>query len=266
MYFKTDKGNLWYTDTIKGKNAIVLIHGYLESAEIWNGFANKLSQSFRIIAVDLPGHGLSEFAGDVYNMDMMADAVSSLIDSLKLRKVIMAGHSLGGYVTLAFLDRHSEYLSGYCLFHSHPFPDTPVTADKRTKDIELIRQGREDSIFPEAVKKMYATVNLTKFSNAVKRSIDISAQADGQGVIGILRGMIARPSRVNLMEEGRIPCLWILGSMDNFIPHDTISDGIKLPNNALIRTLEHSGHMGFIEEEDLSVEMISEFTLKVTRS
>jgi pimeloyl-ACP methyl ester carboxylesterase len=259
MYFKTENGKLWYTDNLKGSTVLVFIHGYLESGEIWNDLAERLSKSFRVITVDLPGHGRSEFSSDVYTMEFMADAVLSLIKSLSVRNVTMIGHSLGGYVTLAFLDRHSEYLSGYCLFHSHPFPDSPETAEKRRKDIELINQGKEDSIFPDAVKKMYATVNISKFSDAIRRSVEIASQADGQGITGILRGMIKRPSRVSLMEEGRRPCLWILGSLDNFIDHDTVLTKINLPSNAKVRTLSQSGHMGFIEEEDLSVSILSEF-------
>jgi pimeloyl-ACP methyl ester carboxylesterase len=262
MYFKTDKGELWYTDTVKGSTAIILLHGYLESSEIWNGFARKLSASFRVIAVDLPGHGRSESTGDVNTMEMMADTIASLIDSIKVNKALMIGHSLGGYVTLAFLERHPEYLSGYCLFHSHPFPDTPETAEKRRKDIALVSKGMINSIIPDAVKKMYATANLDKFSAEVERSIQIASLTQPEGVVKVLKGMILRPSRVSLMEEGIVPCLWILGALDNFIAHDTILTKVKLPSNATVKTLEKSGHMGFIEEEDLSVSIVSDFAGK----
>jgi pimeloyl-ACP methyl ester carboxylesterase len=263
MYFKTENGKLWYTDSKKGSNVLVFLHGYIESGEIWSGIAQKLSKYYRIITLDLPGHGRSEFSGEEYTMEMMSDMVGSLINSLSINKVIMIGHSLGGYITLAFLDRHSEYLSGYCLFHSHPFPDNPETTEKRRKDIELISQGKEDSIFPDAVRKMYATVNIPKFRDAIQKSTEIASQTDGQGIIGILRGMIKRPSRVSLMEDGRVPCLLILGALDNFIDHNTILTKIKLPSNLAIRTLTKSGHMGFIEEEDLSVEILSEFAARL---
>jgi pimeloyl-ACP methyl ester carboxylesterase len=259
MYFRTDNGNLWYTDTVKGSAAILLLHGYLESSEIWNGFAEKLSRSFRVIAADLPGHGRSEFTGDVHTMEMMADTIASLVASIKVDKVFMIGHSLGGYVTLAFLERHPVYLSGYCLFHSHPFPDIPETAEKRRRDIELVSDGLKDSIIADSVKKMYATVNLDKFGYAVERSVKIGSQIKAEGIVKVLKGMILRPSRVNLMEEGRKPCLWILGALDNFIAHDTILTRINLASNTTVKTLPASGHMGFIEEEDLAVSIVSEF-------
>ena len=72
-----------------------------------------------------------------------------------------------------------------------------------------------------------------------------------EGIIAVLNGMMARPSRLSVMEEGKVPCLWILGAMDNYIPCDTIQKRVKLPSNARVVVLEKSGHMGFIEEEDV---------------
>src|ERR1044071_7202110 len=107
-----------YADTGKGR-VVVLLHGFLESLEVWfgNGFAQELAQHFRVIAIDLPGHGKSDCVGYVHRMERMADVVKGVMDELGLRRYAMVGHSMGGYVALAFAERYKENLCGLCLFH-----------------------------------------------------------------------------------------------------------------------------------------------------
>ncbi len=263
MFFSFKGGSIHYSDSGKG-SVIVLLHGYLESSEVWNGFADKLASAFRVIAVDLPGCGQSDIYGEVHTMEFMAMAVRELIAHLNLRKVFMTGHSLGGYVTLAFLELFSESLSGYCLFHSQPFPDSPAALEKRKREIDIVKRGKKNLMYPDNVIRMFAESNLKKFSDALERSKDIAARIPGEGIIAVLNGMMIRPSRQKFMEEGKVPCLWILGSMDNYIPCDLIQAQVKLPSNAGIVVLKNSGHMGFIEEEDLSVKTVSEFIKKIS--
>jgi pimeloyl-ACP methyl ester carboxylesterase len=226
---------------------------------VWNGFEEKLASKFRVISVDLPGHGQSEIISETQTMEMMADVVKDLIHNLGFQKVFIVGHSLGGYVTLAFLEHFPEYLSGYCLFHSQPFSDTPEAVEKRMREIAIVKAGKKDLMYPDNVTRMFATSNLEKFSVALQRSKDIASVIPGNGIIAVLNGMIQRPSRLSFMEEGRVPCLWILGSMDNYIPCEAIQKKVKLPANATVFVLQNSGHMGFIEEEKLSARIIADF-------
>lgn len=258
MVFKYSDREIYYNSKGSGKT-VVLLHGYLESSEIWDSFAEKLSAHFRVICVDLPGHGLSEVYGPVHSMEFMATAIKDLLDSLKIRKAFVCGHSLGGYVALAFLELFPERLSGYSLFHSHPLADSPEAIEKRHREIAIVKAGKKDLMYPDNVTRMFASSNIAKFGDALQRSKDIASRIPGEGIIAVLNGMIDRPSRVSVMEEGKVPCLWILGSMDNYIPCGPIQDKVKLPSNAKVVVLNNSGHLGFIEEEELSVKIIREF-------
>ena len=246
-----------YTVSGKGK-AVVLLHGYLESKKVWSSFAQKLSENFRVICVDLPGHGSSGTYGDIHTMEFMATVVKALIDSLEIRKVFMTGHSLGGYVTLAFLEMFSDTLSGYCLFHSQPFPDQKPAIEKRKREIELVKAGKKNLMYPENVEKMFASLNLEKFSEALQRSKEIASEIPPEGIIAMLNGMMARPSRLSTLEEGRVPLLWILGTDDSYIP-DNIVEKVNLPSNAEVVFLINSGHLGFIEEEEESLSVMMDF-------
>lgn len=263
MFFLYRTGRIHYTDSGKG-DVIVLLHGYLESCEVWDSFSEKLAQSFRVITVDLPGCGLSDVFGEIHSMEFMAGATKELIDYLNIKKVFLIGHSLGGYVALAFLELFPDHLSGYSLFHSQPFPDSPEALDKRKREIEIVKVGKKNLMYPDNVIKMFATTNLEKFSEALQRSKDIASRIPGDGIIAVLNGMMIRPSRVSFMEEGKVPCLWILGLMDNYIPCNLIQKQVNLPTNARLVVLKNSGHMGFIEEEELSVKVVSDFVIKIS--
>jgi pimeloyl-ACP methyl ester carboxylesterase len=251
-------GKIYYSDIGKG-HPVILLHGYLESSEVWSGFAKKLSGSFRVISVDLPGHGLSSIYMECHTMEFMASMLKGLIECLNIQKVFLTGHSLGGYITLSFLEQFPEMLSGYCLFHSHPFADPPEVINKREREIRIVRAGKKFLMYPDNVTKMFATANLPKFGEAVQHSKDIASKLRDEGIISVLNGMILRPSRLSVMEKSRVPCLWILGSMDNYIQAETVSKKVSLPANARLVILENSGHMGFVEEEELSAEIVSDF-------
>jgi pimeloyl-ACP methyl ester carboxylesterase len=132
----------------------------------------------------------------------MADAVKTLLDCLCIKKAFLTGHSLGGYVALAFVELFPEYLSGYCLFHSHPFADTPEAIQKREREIKIVQSGKKYLMYPENVSLMFATKNLDKFRDALQNSKDIASRIRDEGIIAALNGMMIRPDRVSVLEKG----------------------------------------------------------------
>lgn len=263
MYMTVLGRRIWYTEKGTGQ-PVVLLHGYLESSEIWDNFAESLSADCRVISIDLPGHGRSDVYNDTHTMEMMADAVKSLTSQLKLDKFFLVGHSLGGYVTLAFLEHYPEDLYGYCLFHSHPLPDSEEAVQKRMNEIAMVLSGKKDLMYPDNIEKMFAPSNLDRLKDAVKKSKRIASENPGNGIIAVLNGMMKRPSRVEVMEQGKVPGLWILGAKDKYIDHLAIQQKVKLPGNTCTEVLKNSGHMGFIEEQELSVKLILEFVKNIS--
>lgn len=257
-YFEYKGRRIHFTEQGRGV-PVVLVHGYLETSEILAGFAKILSGNHRVLSIDLPGHGLSDPYDEIYSMEFMAGSVASLLDHLHIEKAFVAGHSLGGYITLAFAERYPRKLTGYCLLHSHPLPDDAEKAEKRNAEISLVADGKKNTFIPGNISRLYAGKNLERFHAEVQRSTEVALQIPGDTIIKVLRGMIARPTGVNVIEKGNIPLLWILGTMDNLIDHWSILDKVRLPGNAVVHILNNSGHMGFIEEESEVAEIVSGF-------
>ena len=240
---------------------VVFLHGYLESSEIWRSFTNGLAGQGRMISIDLPGHGESGVAGEVHTMEFMADMVNHVLDRLVVEQCILVGHSMGGYVALAFLAKYSDRLKALSLFHSHPLADTSETKVNREREIGLIREGKKELIYNVNTPKAFADDNLEKFRDDVDFAREIARRTPGSGIIAMLNGMMQRPDYREILENCQIPFLWILGKKDNYIAYDALIERVTLPENGALTLLDHSGHMGFIEERDRSLGIILDFVI-----
>ena len=238
---------------------VVLLHGYLESLEIWQAFAEMLAKKNRVIYPDLPGHGISGIAGPVHSMELMAAYVKELLDHLCLESCILIGHSMGGYVALAFAEKYPEYLKGLSLFHSVPFADTEEKKKNRDREIELVSNGKKELLINTNIPKGFADDNLDRLKAFVDKAKEIGRATQDEGVIAALRGMKERPDRLNVISACNVPFLWILGRKDNYINFEPFIAGINPEKYGQLEVLNHSGHMGFIEEPEKSHEVIKKF-------
>jgi pimeloyl-ACP methyl ester carboxylesterase len=263
-YFHHKGKKIYYSDHGTGE-PLVLIHGYLETSDVWSQFISRMEGEFRILAIDLPGHGSSDNFSTIHTMEFMAETVESLLNAAGVEKGFIIGHSMGGYVTLALLDRVPQRFSGYCLFHSHPFADSRHTIEKRISEINLTRSGKKFVFYPGNIRNLYAEKNREIMASEIARSQKIASSVSSEGITAVLYGMMERPERVSLIEKGTVPFLWILGTHDSHISCDSMKQKVKMPANSELVILENSGHMGFIEEEDLSVRIVSDFVKKMVR-
>ena len=257
MYNTIDYRNTTIRFKDEGKGpVIVLLHGYLESLEIWSEFSADLAEHCRVVSIDLPGHGKSSVLEKVHTMELLAQTVKSVMDHLNTNKYFLVGHSLGGYVTLAFLELFPECLSGFSLFHSFPLADSNETIKNRKREIKLVENGKKDLIYKVNIPKAFATDNLEEFEEQVDYAKEIAMDISGEGIIAVLKGMINRPDRSKILSNTSLPFLWILGKKDNYIPYMDIVKKIELPKQGKLIFLENSGHMGFMEEKKRSFEAI----------
>jgi pimeloyl-ACP methyl ester carboxylesterase len=242
-----------------GAETLVLLHGYLESLEVWNGFARDLAGKYRVVMVDLPGHGLSGQVSPVHDMDLLAQAVHTVLDALNISRCFLAGHSMGGYVALACLEAFPEYFKGVCLLHSTPFADTPEKQRNRDREIGLIREGKLPVICQVNIPNGFAPAHLETMKAEVDRVTRIAAASSPEGTIALLEGLKTRPDRQALFQTTRVPLLLILGLQDNYIDFQTMLATAQTASNVTVVTLEHSGHNGFIEEPVATIRALSEW-------
>lgn len=250
--------NLAYSDSGKG-NPVVLIHGYLESLEIWSGFAEKLAKKYRVINVDLPGHGRSGLYSSMNTMAVMADSVKTVMDHLSIGRAVVIGHSMGGYVTLAMADIFPEMIVGFCLFHSHALPDSEDKKLNRDREALLVKEGKKSQFINMNISNSFAEDNHESFRKQIDHAMEIASGTSDEGIIKALAGMKARPDRRDVVKNSAEPVMIIAGKKDYYIPFDVYEEHFNLAHKTSVLVLENSGHMGFIEERDKSLEGILQF-------
>ena len=247
-----------YADNGSG-DCIVLLHGYLETLDIWQDFANKLTLNYRVILIDLPGHGESDNAGKTNTMELMAETVRFVLKELKISKVHLLGHSMGGYVSLAFAEMYPDLLNSLIIFHSTGNSDTSEKIKNRNREIELVQQGKKEIIINTNIPFAFGSKNVEKLNSEISRIIRFAKKQSDKGIIASIEGMKSRKDRKHVLKEIDVPVLFIYGKHDNYIPFDTIAIQTELPKKTYLSVLENSGHMGFIEEEQKSINAIMEF-------
>lgn len=249
-------------DSQAGEKCVVLLHGYLESMLVWEDFIPYLYKEVRVITLDLPGHGISVVTGEIHTMDFLADTIADALKALGIEKCTLVGHSMGGYVALAFCERHPEMLDGLVLFSSTPNPDTPEKAENRRREIALVKAGKKDMLARVAPAAGFAEQNHTRMRDYIEDLTEQVFITEDEGIVALLNGMIARRDQNEMLRRSPVPQLFILGKKDNYIPPEAAEKIIAEHPQAKVVWLENSGHMGFLEEPEAAARVILGFVLQ----
>jgi pimeloyl-ACP methyl ester carboxylesterase len=251
------KGKVNFSDTGKGRT-IVLLHGFLGSHKIWENTISNLSKSYRVIAIDLPGHGNTECFGYVHSMELMAKSVKAVMDSLRLKKYVIIGHSMGGYIGLAFAELFPENLKGLCLFHSSAYSDTDDKKRDRTRSIKVVKANHK-IYTTEVIKNLFATQNAKYLKKEIAFAQKIASTVSKQSIIASLEGMKDRPNRDIILGLASYPVMMIIGELDNVLPYQQLLEQSELIKQKHVLYLEYDGHMGFLENPNMCNKQIRKF-------
>jgi pimeloyl-ACP methyl ester carboxylesterase len=243
----------------KGDKCVVLLHGYLESMYVWEDFVPLLTPHMRVITVDIPGHGISEVKGEVHTMEMMADIMCDMLDALQIEKATFVGHSMGGYIALAFCARHAERLDGLVLLSSSPMPDTELKRENRRREIALVRAGKKDMLARVAPEAGFAEQNRRRLKDYIDDLVETVHITEDDGIVALLGGMMERVDQNEMLRQSTVRQLFIMGKCDGYIPVEAAEAFIALNPQAEVVWLENSGHMGFIEEPEACAKALVEF-------
>lgn len=252
--------NVRYSDEGKGR-VIVLLHGFMESMEIWKDFSKDLARSFRVICIDLPGFGDTPSIGYVHSMELLAACVKAVLDTEGLRRYVLLGHSMGGYVALAFTDLFHDNVKGLCLFHSTALADTDEKKRSRDKAIQLVKKN------PLAYVRLFfeplfAAQNVKNHQEDIVRLEENAKAFSKRAIINSLEGMKDRKRRDWILEMSKFPILFIIGKQDSLIPFESVLKQTKLVKNPDVLLLENAGHMGFLEARQETWKTVRKFTWK----
>lgn len=276
--------SIFYRSIGVGK-PVVLIHGFAEDGEIWNNQVDFLKDHFRMIIPDLPGSGQSELVPNA-SIETYAEIVKLIIE-VELQKsvvpetaetnltaknpvtsnwetgglVTIIGHSMGGYITLAFAEKYPQYLRSFGLFHSTAFADTEEKKQVRLKAIGFINDNGANAFLKTSIPGLFTKAFAEKFPEKINGLVEKGKSFTAAALVQYYYAMIERPDRTMVLRDTRLPILYIIGEFDTAIPLQSSLQQCYIPAESHVYILNQSAHMGMWEEPDKSNQALYTFLL-----
>lgn len=235
---------------IEGQGApVVLVHGFAEDSEVWKYQRQELSRHYRLIIPDLPGAGASELT-DAFSMELGADYIRQVLEQERIERTILIGHSMGGYITLAFAEKYAGMLQGFGLFHSTARPDSEEKKTTRQRSIEFIGANGSYEFLKQSIPNLFSPESRISLGGEIKEMIEHYRDFNPHTLIACQRAMMQRPDRTQVLATFDKPVLFIIGKHDTAVPYEQGLKQSHLPHISYIHILEHAGHMGMWEEKE----------------
>lgn len=261
---KVDDQSISYQVAGKG-SPVMLVHGFGEDSRIWDDQAAVLEKNFQLIIPDLPGSGKSGLTNDV-SMEGMARVLNQVLDDAGVDTCTMVGHSMGGYITLAFAELFPQRLKALGLFHSSAYADNEEKKTARRRGIEFIQEQGPEKFLEQSTRNLFSEGYRKKNPAEVQHFIDRFTNFPAQSLVRYYEAMMQRPDRTRVLKEFTGPVMFIIGKHDNAVPPDQVLEQCHLPRLAYIQLLTHSGHLGMIEEAAASTSFLEKFLRETAMS
>jgi pimeloyl-ACP methyl ester carboxylesterase len=283
--------------------AVMLLHGLPFDGNLWKGQLDALT-GFRFIVPDLPGSGKSEPIEDmsmegmaeavkaildkekpslpafttrenraeppgnemdhVMNESSKSEVREWVIPPGEFGRTVMIGHSMGGYISLAFAEKYPNRLKGLGLFHSTAFPDSEERKATRKKGIDFIKKNGAHEFLKTIIPNLFSPKSRDDLTNSIDELIEKTNNFSPQSLVSYYDAMMQRPDRSNVLKLLKIPMLFIAGEYDNAAPLNDVLKLCHLPEISYFHILAQSGHLGMIEETVKSNLILNDYLIKLS--
>jgi len=263
---RINSGILTYECIGKGV-PVMLVHGFGEDGYVWNEISNALSAEYQIIIPHLKGSYLSPIENlslvDNITMESMAEDLHKILEAEKIDQVIILGHSMGGYITLAFAEKYEERLHAFGLINSTSYADSDTKKEARLKSIDFLKNHTTQSFLEIATPNLFGAPFKTNHSEKINELIQRASQITEASMMAYLRAMRKRKDRTDILKKTSKPVFFCIGMQDNAVnPEDAISQS-KIPAKSRTLILEDTGHQAMMEEPDRLINAIIKFIKNV---
>jgi pimeloyl-ACP methyl ester carboxylesterase len=238
--------NISFSDTGKG-TAVVLLHGFLENSSMWDAYVPDFVKKYRVVSINLLGHGKTGCLGYIHTMEDMADAVHAVLADLRIRKAIFVGHSMGGYISLAFAELYPDMVKGLVMLNSTSRADSDERKLNRDRAIKAVKQSYVNFV-RLSIANLFSENNRERLENEIEAVKQEALKTPLQGIVAALEGMKIRNDREVILHFAPYPMLLILGEKDPVLNFEESIEQIE--NTAVKLKAYPDGHMSHIENRE----------------
>lgn len=247
---------LYFKEKGKGKT-IVLLHGYLESMNIWDDFQAELAQHYHTIAIDIIGHGLSDEPREA-SVEYIAEQVRAVMDHLAVGSCSLIGHSMGGYAALAFAEKYEQRMEHLILLNSHPFAESDSRKQGRLRETELVKSGKKNLLVNVSISRSFTKENIGQLKDTLNKCVKIAQETSDEAVLCAIQAIVNKPDRCHVLRNMKRPVLILHGKQDINLDQ-FCADNLSLPLKARFIELDNCAHMGMFEQKDACIQHIMDF-------
>lgn len=244
--------------TVRGEGSVlVLLHGFPLDRTIWNDVAEHLAGSFKVITPDMPGAGLSTFSSEDLTIDDMAASVNAILKEEDVDKAVIAGHSMGGYVAVAYAEQYPDCIAGLGMIHSSAQADSIEKKEQRQKSINIFEKGGGSHFVKQMLPNLFSEEN--SVNDYVSKVVERALLTSGKSLSAFYKAMMNRTERISILRNNSLPVLWVLGNNDKVLPVKDLTQQTSLANVNFVYNYQNCGHMSMIEAPSSLVEDMALF-------
>jgi len=239
-----------------GSRTIVWLHGFMEDLSIWDAQLLSLNESCVNICIDLLGHGKTGVADRESSMEMQAEVVMFVIDYLKIRNFSIIGHSMGGYVGLSVLDKHSSRIDSFILLNSTCCSDTLKKKESRMRATKIVARQKE-SFIRMGVVNSFSKKSRERLAVEIEELIGVAKLTSAKAIVAALLGMMNRVCKSDILKKYKGPKLIIAGEKDPILSVSDSRIEAKIVEASFV--ILPGGHMSYLESSIKLIEVIKSF-------
>jgi len=239
------------------RKTLVLLHGHGVDDAIWDSIDASINEYYTVVR---PNISLFTFCQTV---EEYADELHRFLTNAVIEKCTLIGHSMGGYIALAFAEKYPEMLEGFGLFHSTAYADDESKKHQRNQTIDMLRNYGTEMFVKNTAANLYGDRFKELYPNKIKEHIERYGKLPAEALIAGINAMRERPDRTAVLAAMPFPVLFIIGMQDKLIPFESCISLSEYPRQSYPFILAEAGHMGMVERPDASARMISWYMGKI---
>jgi pimeloyl-ACP methyl ester carboxylesterase len=240
----------------------IFLHGFAEDGRVWDEQVNALSSDYTCIVVDIPGTGLSADAF-VHHLQLTLDESATLVlqvmDQENINKAVLLGHSMGGYITLSFVEQFADRLQGFGMIHSTAFADNEEKRQNRRRSVTFMKEHGTRLLMEQLYPNLYGEKFKTEHYDLIENQIKASELFQPEVLIQYYEMMMVRPDRTEVLRNAKVPVLFVMGTEDKTVNLTDSLAQCHLPLESHVHILETAGHMGMKEDPENTTAAIRAF-------
>lgn len=262
MDFTAASGLNGYFDKRGAGEKVLLVHGFCEDHHIWLETADRLAAHYEVMLPDLPGFGASDIPPEGFSMQDYATWLKELVEQEWGSPFCFVGHSMGGYIGLAYAELFPQKLNSFALVNSHVYADSEEKKALRHRFIAFLQRHGVEPILRDLYRDLFTKEYLQAHPESLEALMERGRQFKAEGIIRAAEAMMQRPDRSAVWANLSVPSLMLAGRLDPLIPESRSIEQAVQGNEVMVEIIDNLGHMGPTEQAEAVAEILHSFLVQ----